>query len=387
VDPLATELVQSASELRALAPAWDELWRRSGSTRPTSCAAHIGLWHQAFASTRPLVAVLVRDQGQLVAALPLVAGRRFGLSAWFLPGNAWSPAGELLLDPQVDALRACAAIVAGAARLGRALLAADGVCPHQPAWRHLQAALERGGMPVAVRPWFDVPTVELRTSWQDYFAGRSRNLRRQARAAARRADQSAPTRLERYDELVPEQVEPVLRSCFEVEATGWKGRRQSAVLCVAGAWEFYAAQARQLARAGQLSIAILRHGRWPVAFEYGWRAAGAYSVLKVGYHEAFGEFSPGQLLRYWLLSELFAEGQLGEVDFLGPICPATARWATGSYPVERQLAALGSALSRAAVRGYQALASLAGVRTALGDAPSDVRSGRPDGRPAASGVH
>ena len=152
--------------------------------------------------------------------------------------------------------------------------------------------------------------------------------------------------------MAPDEVEPALRRCFEIEAAGWKGRAQSAVLDVPAAWQFYRRQARELAAAGELAISVLRHRETPIAFEYGWTCQGVRAVLKIGYDESFAGLSPGQLLRCYLLEQLFSESSSWWIDYVGPASPATAAWATDAYDVGRLVLAAGGIVSRAAVAGY-----------------------------------
>jgi CelD/BcsL family acetyltransferase involved in cellulose biosynthesis len=145
----------------------------------------------------------------------------------------------------------------------------------------------------------------------------------------------------------------VLRTCFELEAAGWKGRERTAVVCVPAAWNFYLQQARQLAACEQLRVAILRFDGRPIAFEFGWEANGVRAVLKVGFDEAFGRFSPGQLLRYLLLEQLFAEGCTRAVDYMGPVTSATATWATNECAYGRLVCAFSGLRARAVVAGLR----------------------------------
>ena len=83
--------IQSVGELRAMAPAWDDLWRRSDVTLPVVRAELLAQWLEQFAPGTDFRGLVVEDQGQWVAALPLV-GRRLGpvLRAGGMPSNEWS---------------------------------------------------------------------------------------------------------------------------------------------------------------------------------------------------------------------------------------------------------------------------------------------------------
>lgn len=346
---LVVRHLRSVDELRRAAPAWNDLWRRSAVARPTSRAKMIALWCECFAPGRAAGALVVEAAGEPLAALPLIVGRRLGLRVAQLPGNPWSPAGELLIDADTDGERARRALADGLRRIRPGWMWLDAVPLNASHWQSLLRVLAEGRHPLAARRQFRVAIVEVRTDWNAYFASRSRNHRRQVHKVARRAHNSGTISLVRHEQLSPEEVEPVLRTCFELEAAGWKGRRRSAVLCVPGAWDFHLRQARQLAAWGELRIAILNFDARPIAFEYGWEAKGVRAVLKVGFAEAFGRLSPGQLLRYLLLEELFNEGYVRTIDYMGPITDATVAWATDEYHLGRVACSFSSLAGRAAI--------------------------------------
>jgi CelD/BcsL family acetyltransferase involved in cellulose biosynthesis len=267
--------------------------------------------------------------------------------------------------------------------LGRTLLEWNGVPFRAPRWQSVSTALGEAGLSRLERPWYPVALVEVAGDWSDYFAGRSRNHRQHIRKVARRAEKFGPLELDYHEQTAPGEVEPLLRACFEVEASGWKGAGASAVLRVPGVWEIYLNQARQLAAWGQLRVAVLRLAGKCIAFEYGWQGKGVLTVLKVGYDEQFGPLSPGQLLRYLLLERLFAQRSAQWIDYSGPISTATAQWATHQY--EKGRIAVGAGLAgRVALAARRHGGPLWRKLRARGESPGPRELARLDEPPAAS---
>jgi CelD/BcsL family acetyltransferase involved in cellulose biosynthesis len=353
VSGLVVKRLDSLSDLRRAAGAWDDLWQRSEITLPTARAEMIALWSECFAADRPFVALTVVHDGQLVGALPLIETRLLGLKVGGLPGNDWSPAGDLLVDQRSDVNRVCQRLLEALRHAAWPMLWLDALPGKANRWQMFLQTLEHERVAHARQQRFAIDLVEIQENWAEYFSARSRNHRRHVHRAAARARKRGLTELSRYDQLTPEQVEPLLRACFELEASGWKGRARSAVLHVPGAWDFYLRQARQLAAWRQLSVNVLQHQGQPIAFEYGWRSKGVYCTPKVGYDEAFGPLAPGQLLRYRLIEQLHRERDVGWIDFLGPASPATSKWATDRYAIDRVVVALHGALGRAVVAAYR----------------------------------
>ena len=83
-------------------------------------------------------------------------------------------------------------------------------------------------------------------------------------------------------------------------------------------FEFFLAQAEQLAQWGQLEIATLELEGHLLATLYGFSAKGVYYAHKIGYDPRFAHFSPGQVMFWNILERLHADGRWQAVDCLGP---------------------------------------------------------------------
>lgn len=363
--------IESLAELRAHAAAWDDLFARSGATLPTSRAELIAQWCETFAPGRPFGAVVIEHYGQWVAALPWIEKRLLGTRMAVLPGCSWSTAGELLLDPDCDSRELAERMVAYLRQRRFGWLLLDAIPRAQANWRAWHAALATQRVDFVSRRRFRANVACIDGDWEKYFASRHKNHRHQLRNAIARAEHIGRTEIEHFRDLTPEQVEPLLRTAFEIESSGWKGTEQSAVLTHPHAWDFYLQQARQLAEWGHLRITLLRCGGHPIASEYGWTSGGVYCSLKVGYDEAFRKLSPGQLLRYKLIEHFFRTREVDYFDFFGAASNATTKWATDTYSVDRTTAALGGPGSRAVLAAYRHIWPLVrGRRRDSCDAPA-----------------
>ncbi len=354
---LTCERLESTAALRDRAAQWDDLWLRSDATLPTSRAELVAQWIEHFAPRSRAGAIVVRRGNQMIAALPLFATgpKRFSLGR--MPGNAWSPAGELLLDPLADRAAACDRIVDGLLDLNLPIVLFDGATTSGTAGRQFAAALERRAVTTVVRRRFLVEQVEIAGDWQSYLASRARSHRRQIRRAQGKAEAVAALRLRILDPLAPGEIAKWLRRGLEIEDRGWKGAAASSVLKAPGMFDFYLEQALRLAGWGQLRLVFLELDGQPIAFEYGWLSKGVYFSPKVAYDEAFGQFSPGQLLRAALLERFHAGETCHTVDYLGPSSRATADWSTRSYPISRVVIAMSPA-GRTVLGAYEMLRPL-----------------------------
>ncbi|MCC7084164.1 MAG: GNAT family N-acetyltransferase [Pirellulales bacterium] len=355
---------KSLAEFIPAIEAWNDLWRRSLNgadlTAPSASGESIQLWLQHFASSSRFVALAVEQDGQLVAALPLVERRVKGaFSVGSLPTNHWCWAGDLLVDPTADVGCALEMLAAEVRRLPWPLLWFEMAPLESPRWKAFLAALKFVGSSFVASEKFRIGTVEIASqlgrNWEAYQTAWSGNHRRHMRKAVRRSNEEGGVELEIRHPTSTNDLEWLLREAFEVENRSWKGHAQTSVLSNLIVWSFYKQQAAAIARQGQLEIAFLRHRGEAIAFEYGWHAGGVYYTPKVGYDDAFSRFSPGQVLRALRYEKAFADHNVRSIDFYGPLSEATAKWATRTYPVSRLVVETGGTGGRTLLWAYQNL--------------------------------
>lgn len=345
-------VIESVGELLRLADHWNDLWRRSQSFRPTSRAEQLAIWAHTFGGPQSFSAVAIGAKGRLLAALPLISRRRWPLAEWQTPGNEWTTSGELLVDQAANGPMLCARLLRSLQSLRPGIVAIDGAILTSQTLQDLLSTVGSRGVTHVLRERFQVPLTDVDGNWARYLCSRSRNHRRQMRMIGSRAERQGCVVLQRYEHLSTDQVEPLLRECFQLEADSWKARGGTAVLQHPLAWTFFREQACGLAQSGELAIATLRQRGELIAFEYGWQSRGVRAVLKIGYAETRADLSPGHLLRFRLLEELFAERTIGWIDYAGPMTQATSAWATHRYRVGRLLLS-GGLLGRAALTAWK----------------------------------
>jgi CelD/BcsL family acetyltransferase involved in cellulose biosynthesis len=344
----------SIDDLRSVAPAWDDLWWRSEVALPTARAELLAQWLEWFAPRGGFHAFAVDEDGRWVAALPLITSRVAGiLPAGTLPSNPWSPCGELLLDPSTDAAAALDAILAAVAGESWQWLWLNDAAVHSPRWREFLQACDRSGAAWASHERYRVARIEIAPDWDFFQKNLSRAHRQATSKAARRLNDEGEVRFEMLSHLDPCEVRPWLEKVFEVENCGWKGTGGSSVLRTLGMFEFFLAQAEQLAQWGQLEIVSLELEGRAIATLYGFSAKGVYYAHKIGYDPRFAQFSPGQVMFWHILERLHADGGWQAVDCIGPLTEALARWRPATYAIGRVVAAPRRLIGKAAMHAYK----------------------------------
>lgn len=327
----------SADALLADAAVWDDLWLRSDVTVPTVQAAHVAQWLSRFSEGGALQALAVKQDGRLVAALPLITRRLRGMvPVAALTGNEWTPAADLLLDSATDVDAALDLLVTGLAQLEGSLLWLDVAVISAPRWQQFMAACRRQGLSVDTRPRFDVMRLKVPTDWDAYRRSWSRNHRRNLARARRKLEADhGPVQMRRLIPREPTEVKSLLQRALQIEDRSWKGAGGTSVLRSPGMLDYFEQQALLLAEREQLELAFLEAGGKSIAFEYMYRAKGIAHPLKCGYDEALARYSPGQLLVHDLLESFSATGDYTHYDCLGPTMPAHTVWGSGGYQIGR----------------------------------------------------
>jgi CelD/BcsL family acetyltransferase involved in cellulose biosynthesis len=342
VSRLRLAQLDSHAALRCAAEDWDDLWRRSEATLPGLRAELLAQWLEHFAPGKAFRALVVADAQRWLAALPLVS-RRVGGWLWAggLPINDWANAGDMLLDPAAPAEEVLELLVSALGQLPWRLLWLDEVPSQSVRWSAFRQILARHALPTHLRPCFVVARIHVGGDWESYRRSWSRKHRQKMSWAQRRLATSGELCHRVLRNLPPEAVETWLRRGFELEDAGWKRNRGASVLRTPGMFGFFLRQAQQLAAWQQLELHFLDWNARPIAFACGQVAKGAYHSWKTAYEPDYRAYSPGQLLRYFMLREFFSSGRYQAMDCLGPLTPAHAAWRPDAYAVARLAVGIG----------------------------------------------
>ena len=241
-----------------LLAAWDDLWQRSDVALPNARAELVAQWLETAAPRASVRALAVEQDGQFVAALPLLGGRiKRLLSVGRLPTNDWSWAGDLLVDPSAD-------VGSGdgdAGRSGRAIAVAHcfgwrGSRWSRPAGRHFAAALEAMGLAVDTRERFRVGQIEIDQNWAAYKAKWSGNHRHQDAADGEPGEKRRGLEADVLRDVPQDQIESLLRRGFEVECRSWKGDGGNCRVEVAANLRFLLPSSAPVGRVGPVAIDV-----------------------------------------------------------------------------------------------------------------------------------
>jgi len=270
--PLEVHPLLSLEEMETLAPAWDHLARACGAP-PVAFPSFVLPWYRHRARHDHPVVLAIRDrQGDLLALLPLLVGRR---RRGHLPvsllqcatRNAWAPGVTALLHPGADR-----ELLAGC--LARHALAL-------PDWRIAEFfPLEPGGLfenalrREIVRQRLRATSFPPASSAAIVLEGAEDEealLARFTRGRRQRV-RKGWHRLEAGELAVREIRSPralgeALDDVFAIAEASWQGQRGTSIASSPESRSFYREACLRLAREGRLDLWILVEDGRPVAFD------------------------------------------------------------------------------------------------------------------------
>jgi len=160
----------------------------------------------------------------------------------------------------------------------------------------------------------------------NFLASKSRNFRSNLKRKEKKIIKAGDLQLKVCTE--PSDVEQSLKEIFEIEDKSWKVAEGTAITSVQRRQDFYSMLAERTAKAGWLRIYILSLDNKPIAYDFSLLFENRYFMLKTSYDEAFGKLSPGVVLRWYVVEDLFKIG-CAEHNFLWGKEPYKMQWSDG----------------------------------------------------------
>jgi CelD/BcsL family acetyltransferase involved in cellulose biosynthesis len=301
-----------------------EPWNRVAAGSPFMSWDWLDCWWRAFGDGEEMRVVASWDGDELAAGMAFGLGSRGRLRA-MADGNTdlSRPIGrtEEDIDPLAAAVRAgpwSRISVIGlplddrhAARLVRAL--------EDDGWLLHRTFRER------------CPIIDTDGEFDDYRRSLSPNARRQIAKARRRLDREGSVELRPLQPVG--ELEPVLSESFDLEAAGWKGRSQSAILSSERDSRFWRSVFRRYHELGALRFSELRLDGSLIAFCLGIVDGGRLYAMKTAYDERYSYFAPGHILRLGMIERCFEEA-IEAQELLGPMIRWKERYATAARDTE-----------------------------------------------------
>ncbi len=329
---LASELCEVGLECRiqtggaelidSIADQWLKLCRRESNRTPFNHPLFIAANLKSFDAGQRFVLATVHRGDQLQAAVPLVERKSSicGLPVKKLSGAANSNTArfDIALAPGAEGDEAIAEIWRSLKAMNNWDVIELPFVPRGGSAERLLETAEKDGFRTGLYPASRSPFIAIdATGDSAKFPGRAhflRNLRRRMR----KAEQIGALRM-----TVSRGSHADLRQFYELESSGWKGEKGTAILSSEMSRCYFDEIASNPGI--QSEVYILYFGDQAVAGKLSLVCDGRMYNLKCGYDERFREYGPGHILMEMALREITQRG-FREFDFCGAWMEWKAEW-------------------------------------------------------------
>jgi CelD/BcsL family acetyltransferase involved in cellulose biosynthesis len=298
-------------DVDTLASEWDELADRV-SAPPFLRPGWFAAWYQSFGSGR--VEIMAAHRGsRLVGVAALERGLVALRSATNWHSPAWAPLAE---DAEVLGALAVRMVERAQPWLSLALLEASSDT--------LEAFRDAArGCRTRIYTLEHSPYIAPRGTFDEFERRLTAKRRSNLRRMWRRLEEQGHVEFEVHEGH--HDLGALLEEGFRVEASGWKGKRATAIASARETRTFYTDVAEWARDRGWLRLAFLRLDGHPLAFDFAIEENGAHALLKTGYEAAWRSFAPGVLLRRLMIERAFRTG-LDTYEFLGDAVDWKQEW-------------------------------------------------------------
>jgi len=190
----------------------------------------------------------------------------------------------------------------------------------------IRKAFHKRGL-VICRPRDGSPYIELGSGWENPETKLPRRLVGDLRRARRKAEQLGIVSFEIHSPSTASEFVALYEEAVQIEATGWKGRANSALERNPFQNRFYKEYGLKACEKGIQRVCFMRINGQVAAMQLAIESNGGFWLLKIGYDEGFSRCSPGQLLMLETIRYAGEQGLLS-YEFLGSASSWTRRWTT-----------------------------------------------------------
>lgn len=307
VVPLDRDLGSHAEE-------WDALNRSRFGSHPMLSSLFVNGLLREFGNGHECLCLL-RD-GLATRAMLIVRRRNRFLWGSFLPSQCQI---GLTMVPELAMLDALVASLPGN------VLMLDLLC-NDP---RLGGVLRHNQPPTRRTPHGLTIDIPLTGSFDDYWAARPRGLASNMRRYDRRLEQDGlSARLVRLTSV--DEVDAAVARYAQLEGSGWKGRRGTALASTREQYDFYQRLLHDTAACGVAVVYELWLGDRLAASRLALCGDGMLVMLKTTYDETLANYAPGRLLLRAVIEDAFTTHAGGVVEFYTDASVDQLEWAGAS---------------------------------------------------------
>lgn len=173
--------------------------------------------------------------------------------------------------------------------------------------------------------YIDTARISVSESFEDYWSGRGKNLRRNVKRQKNHLERDGiTTRLEKS--TLPSNVDEGVKDYGRLESAGWKANTGTAVHPDNAQGRFYCAMLKAFCETGDGLIYRYWYNDRLVATDLCIRRDETLVILKTTYDESEQVTSPAMLMHYEVFKDIFDQQQIQRIEFYGRIMDWHRKW-------------------------------------------------------------
>ncbi|HEX05256.1 MAG TPA: GNAT family N-acetyltransferase [Bacteroidetes bacterium] len=173
--------------------------------------------------------------------------------------------------------------------------------------------------------YIDTARISVSESFEDYWSGRGKNLRRNVKRQKNRLQRDGiTTRLEKS--TLPSDVDEGVKDYGSLESAGWKASTGTAVHPDNAQGRFYSTMLKAFCETGDGLIYRYWYNDRLVATDLCIKRDKTLVILKTTYDESEQVTSPAMLMHYEVFKDIFDQQQIQRIEFYGRIMDWHRKW-------------------------------------------------------------
>jgi CelD/BcsL family acetyltransferase involved in cellulose biosynthesis len=304
-DEIAHETLVRVEEFDEVAQEWDELVRAMRKPTPFLLHGWVKAWLCHYADDAEPAIHVARRGSRLVAALPFVMRRRWGLRIASFVGDEY---------PFVDVLLASDETLETA----RALVSYAGKshdCASLGMISTESAIIEACGTRLRLVPRVGAPVLDISDGFEQVYSEKySKKTRREH--ARRQRKLAKLGKIEIDIARTPEEIEVALEDAYRLHALRWKGRFDLSTFGTEQGTRFHRDALRGLAESGAAQLQTLRLDGRAIAFRCNLMLGQRMFFYRSAFDPAYYGSTPGVLSALAAIEQAASEG-FTAIEFLG----------------------------------------------------------------------
>lgn len=315
--------IDTACGLESLDTRWNELLDKLPHRDISYSFQWHNNWVRSFTAGKKLRVIVIEKDDQLLSILPLYEEKihfsNIQLNVLKSLTNAESNRFDMLADDKSGELFAKSVSAAFASGKQQVM-----VLDHVPANSYIMKSIsdvcDNMKWNYTVSDHSTNYLVKPANSFSDYYNSLDGKFRKNVNAAYRKAQSRGGLTLKYLTNS--DELDGFLARGFALEASGWKGKKGTAIESNSVTKRFYEGIAKDFQRRGEFKAFLLENNGDDLAFYYCIAGYGVVRALKIGVNEKLKHLAPGMLATREVLADLHNTPGINEWNF----CGGESRW-------------------------------------------------------------